>query len=49
MGLSNETPWGLMKFTAAASAAGGGSVARVATMQSAYHLLARGFDAGLAE
>ena len=53
VGLSNETPWGVMKFVATAEAAaardGAGVGVRVATIQNAYHLLARGFDAGLAE
>lgn len=68
VGLSNETPWGLMRFCAAAGASsrrdsrsssssgGGGAplplplpLPRVASLQNAYSLLCRTFDAGLGE
>jgi aryl-alcohol dehydrogenase-like predicted oxidoreductase len=42
VGLSNETPFGLLRFAAA-----GGP--RPVALQNAYSLVARGFDAGLAE
>lgn len=45
-GLSNETPWGLLKFCAAADAAG---FARPAALQNAYSLTCRTLDGGLAE
>jgi aryl-alcohol dehydrogenase-like predicted oxidoreductase len=48
VGLSNETPWGLMRF-AAAAAARPGSAPRVAALQNAYSLTCRGFESGLAE
>ena len=44
IGLSNETPWGLMKFL---SLEGGGP--RVASIQNSYSLLNRVFEIGLAE
>lgn len=47
VGLSNETPWGLLRFCAAAAAAP--HAPRVAALQNAYSLLCRTFDAGLAE
>jgi N-acetyltransferase 10 len=57
VGLSNETPYGLARFCAAAAAAAaagpaGGAprgLARVVSLQNAYSLTCRGFDAGLAE
>jgi len=45
VGLSNETPWGLMKFLQAA----GSGRPRVASLQNAYSLLCRTFEGGLAE
>jgi N-acetyltransferase 10 len=48
VGLSNETPWGLMRF-AAASAARPGGAPRVAALQNAFSLTCRGFESGLAE
>ncbi len=46
IGLSNETPWGLLRFVAAAEAAG---APRVAALQNAFSLTCRGFEAGLSE
>ena len=46
LGLSNETPWGLMRFLAAA---GGAPALRVAALQNAFSLTCRGFEAALAE
>eukprot|EP00240_Pyramimonas_obovata_P006073 CAMPEP_0118959350 /NCGR_PEP_ID=MMETSP1169-20130426/63087_1 /TAXON_ID=36882 /ORGANISM="Pyramimonas obovata, Strain CCMP722" /LENGTH=322 /DNA_ID=CAMNT_0006907483 /DNA_START=424 /DNA_END=1388 /DNA_ORIENTATION=+ len=46
VGLSNETPWGLMRFCQLAAS---GSLPRVASIQNAYHLLNRTFDSTLAE
>lgn len=46
IGLSNETPWGVMRFLAAARATG---APRVASLQNAYSLLCRGFETALAE
>jgi N-acetyltransferase 10 len=46
VGLSNETPWGLLRFLAAAEAA---ALPRVAALQNAFSLTCRGFEAGLAE
>jgi len=43
--LSNETPWGLMRFLALAEASGG-RLPRVAALQNAYSLTCRTFDAG---
>lgn len=45
-GLSNETPWGTMRFVQAAEATG---KTRVASIQNAYNLLNRTFEIGLAE
>jgi aryl-alcohol dehydrogenase-like predicted oxidoreductase len=42
-GLSNETPWGLMKFCAAADFAG---FPRPVALQNAYSLTCRTFDSG---
>ncbi|KAI8476768.1 MAG: Aldo/keto reductase [Monoraphidium minutum] len=47
VGLSNETPWGLMKCLALAQS--DARLPRVVSLQNAYSLLCRGFDAGLAE
>ena len=46
IGLSNETPWGTMRFIAAANALG---LPRVVSIQNAYNLVNRGFETGLAE
>lgn len=46
IGLSNETPWGLMRFLAAAEQLG---IARVVSIQNPYNLLNRSFEIGLAE
>lgn len=46
IGLSNDTPWGLMKFLAASDAKGW---PRVASIQNPYSLLNRSFEVGLAE
>ena len=47
-GLSNETPYGLMRFCAASDASGG-RLPRPVSLQNAYSLTCRTFDAGLAE
>lgn len=46
IGLSNETPWGVMRFLALADALG---LPRVASIQNPYNLLNRSFEIGLAE
>jgi aryl-alcohol dehydrogenase-like predicted oxidoreductase len=46
IGLSNETPWGTMRYLAAAEMA---ASARVASIQNAYNLLNRTFETGLSE
>jgi aryl-alcohol dehydrogenase-like predicted oxidoreductase len=46
IGLSNETPWGLMKFIEAADRLG---LPRVAAIQNRYNLLSRVFDEQLGE
>lgn len=46
VGLSNETPWGVMKYTELATAHG---LPRVASIQNPYSLLNRSFEVGLAE
>lgn len=46
IGLSNETPWGVMKFVAESQAR---SLPRVQSIQNAYHLINRIFELGLAE
>jgi aryl-alcohol dehydrogenase-like predicted oxidoreductase len=46
VGLSNETPWGVMKFLEVADANG---LPRVVGVQNPYNLLNRVFDIGLAE
>jgi aryl-alcohol dehydrogenase-like predicted oxidoreductase len=46
IGLSNETPWGVMSFLRLAEMERG---PRVATVQNPYSLLNRSFEAGLAE
>ncbi|MBI3503768.1 MAG: NADP(H)-dependent aldo-keto reductase [Proteobacteria bacterium] len=45
-GVSNETPWGLMKHLELAAA---GKGPRIASIQNAYSLLNRGFDIGHSE
>lgn len=46
IGLSNETPWGVMRFLAAAETLG---LPRVVSVQNPYNLLNRSFEIGLAE
>lgn len=46
VGLSNETPWGVMKFLQLADQ---GLGPRMASIQNPYNLLNRSFEAGLAE
>jgi aryl-alcohol dehydrogenase-like predicted oxidoreductase len=46
IGVSNETPWGLMKFLAASDTNGW---PRMASIQNPYSLLNRSFEVGLAE
>ena len=46
VGVSNETPWGVMEFLRHAQA---GGLPRIASIQNAYNLLNRTFDGGLAE
>ena len=46
IGLSNETPWGAMKFLALAEARGW---TRAVSIQNPYNLLNRSFEVGLAE
>ncbi len=46
IGVSNETPWGVARYLAAAEAGHG---PRVASIQNAYNLLNRTFEVGLAE
>lgn len=46
VGLSNETPWGAMKFLQLAEQLG---YPRVVTIQNSYNLLNRTFDGGLSE
>lgn len=46
LGLSNESPWGLMRWLRAAEVAG---TARVVSIQNAYSLVNRTFEMGLAE
>ena len=45
-GLSNETPWGVMRFLEAAARLG---LPRVISIQNPYNLLNRSFEIGLAE
>ncbi|KAK3265451.1 hypothetical protein CYMTET_25865 [Cymbomonas tetramitiformis] len=47
VGLSNETPWGLLQFCQLANRRP--SLPRIATIQNAYSLTCRTFDAALAE
>jgi aryl-alcohol dehydrogenase-like predicted oxidoreductase len=46
IGLSNETPWGVMKFLEVAGRLG---LPRVATIQNVYSLVSRLFELGLSE
>ena len=46
VGLSNETPWGVMRFLRAAEEFG---LPRVVSIQNPYNLLNRSFEVGLAE
>ena len=46
VGLSNETPWGVMQFLRLAEEHG---LPRIASVQNSYHLLNRGWENGLAE
>jgi aryl-alcohol dehydrogenase-like predicted oxidoreductase len=46
VGLSNETPWGLMSFLKAADDHG---LPRIASIQNAYNLVNRTFEIGLSE
>jgi aryl-alcohol dehydrogenase-like predicted oxidoreductase len=46
IGVSNETPWGLMRFLQLAQ---GGTLPRVVSIQNPYSLLNRTFEIGLAE
>ena len=46
IGLSNETPWGLMTFLKAADEHG---LSRIVSIQNAYNLVNRTFEIGLSE
>ncbi|MDX8411732.1 MAG: NADP(H)-dependent aldo-keto reductase [Mariprofundaceae bacterium] len=46
VGISNETPWGLMRYLHAADTTG---LARIVSIQNPYNLLNRSFEIGLAE
>ncbi len=46
IGLSNETPWGVMEFVRVAEREG---LPRVVSIQNVYNLVSRSFDLGLAE
>jgi aryl-alcohol dehydrogenase-like predicted oxidoreductase len=46
IGISNETPWGLMEYLRVATAGGG---PRIVSIQNPYSLLNRSFEIGLAE
>jgi len=46
IGVSNETPWGVMRFVAEAEKRG---LPRIASIQNAYNLVNRTFEVGLAE
>lgn len=46
VGVSNETPWGVMKYLEASDKAG---LARIASVQNPYSLLNRTYEIGLAE
>ncbi|KAJ9543450.1 hypothetical protein OSB04_023157 [Centaurea solstitialis] len=47
IGVSNETPYGVMKFLQAAE--NNSAYPRIASVQNSYNLLCRNFDSGLAE
>lgn len=47
IGLSNETPYGVMKFLQVAES--GPGYPRIISVQNSYNLLGRNFDSGLAE
>ncbi|MGB6346392.1 MAG: aldo/keto reductase, partial [Methyloceanibacter sp.] len=46
VGLSNETPWGVMSFLKASDVAG---LPRIVSIQNAFNLVNRSFDTGLSE
>lgn len=46
IGIANESPWGVMRYLAAAEAAG---LPRIVSIQNGYSLLDRQFELGLAE
>lgn len=46
VGISNETPWGAMKYLQAAESLG---LPRIASIQNVYNLLSRTFEHGLSE
>ncbi len=46
IGLSNETPWGVIEFARCSEKAG---LPRIVSVQNAYHLMNRNFESGLAE
>lgn len=46
IGLSNETPWGVMEFVRCAEQLG---LPKIVSIQNAYHLMNRTFEGGLAE
>ncbi len=46
IGISNETPWGLMQYLKAAETSG---MSRICSIQNPYNLLNRSFEVGLAE
>ena len=46
VGLSNETPWGVMTFLKAAEIL---ELPRIVSIQNAYNLVNRSFETGLAE
>jgi aryl-alcohol dehydrogenase-like predicted oxidoreductase len=46
IGLSNETPWGVIEFVRCAEEYG---LPRIVSIQNAYHLMNRTFESGLAE
>ncbi len=46
LGLSNETPWGVVEFMRCATTLG---LPKIVSVQNAYHLLNRTFESGLSE
>ncbi|CAK0742185.1 putative NADP(H)-dependent aldo-keto reductase Tas [Gammaproteobacteria bacterium] len=46
IGVSNETPWGVVEFVRCAAELG---LPKIVSVQNAYHLMNRTFEAGLAE